>query len=64
MLATDTLTGCCGVVTGQVVHYSRWTGRAVRREVYLRPERGGREWSVHEDCVVPVDTEERGGGLS
>jgi hypothetical protein len=40
------------VVTGQVVEYSRQTGRAVRREVYLRPEHGGREWSVDEACVT------------
>lgn len=54
-LVTDTLSGRRGVVTGQVVAYSRRTGRAVRREIYLRPEHGGREWSVDVECVVPVD---------
>jgi hypothetical protein len=51
-LVTDTLSGCRGVVTGQVVEYSRETGRPVHREIYLRPEHGGREWSVDEACVT------------
>ncbi len=54
VLVTDTLSGRCGVVTGALVEYSRWTGNALRCELYLRPERGGLEWSVDESCVERV----------
>ncbi|MFI9271218.1 hypothetical protein ACIGXM_10970 [Kitasatospora sp. NPDC052896] len=53
-LAADAVTGRRGVVTGQAVEYSRWTGKAVRCEVFLRPVGGGVEWTVDDHDLRPV----------
>ncbi len=52
--AADALTGRKGVVTGQAVEYSRWTGKAVRCEVFLRPRGGGVEWTVNAHELLPL----------
>ena len=52
--AADAVTGRRGVVTGQAVEYSRWTGKAVRCEVFLRPRGGGVEWTVNACGLLPL----------